>query len=165
VQSLKKKLRQPRAKRTISVDEEATEGESGKPKKRVRQPRGKTSADEAPVKRAREKKLKKKMDTVTYTLDSVMVEFDADSEFGKALRAMTDSDRIVAVAKLNKGATDGIKGAVKAKVMSSKYSTICMDKLKEHLCTMRVAEQDMFRKAAPVSSGRTIGCVGGIPRR
>ncbi len=38
-----------------------------------------------------------------------MDEFDAESEFGKALRDMPDADRIVAVAKLNKGATDGIK--------------------------------------------------------
>ncbi len=42
-----------------------------------------------------------------------MNEFGAESEFGKALRDMPDADRIVAVAKLNKGATDGIKGAVK----------------------------------------------------
>jgi hypothetical protein len=96
------------------------------------------------------------MDTGTYTMDSVLNEFDAESEYGKALRAMPDSDRIVAVAKLNKGATNGIKGAVKAKAMTSKYSTICIAKLKEHLLTMRVDDKDMFRKAAPVHSARTI---------
>ncbi len=48
--------------------------------------------------------------------------------------------------KLNKGATDGIKGAVKAKVISSKYSTICIAKLK-----------DMFWKAAPIKSAKWLG--------
>jgi hypothetical protein len=120
------------------LDEDASEGESTKPKKRLRQPRGK----------------KKKMDT--YTMDSVMDEFDAESEFGKALCDMPDADRIVAVAKLNKDATDGIKGAVKAKVLASKYSTICIEKLKDHLAAMRVAENDMFRKSAPVHSARTM---------
>jgi hypothetical protein len=32
---------------------------------------------------------------------------------------MPESDRVIAVAKLNKGASDGIRGAVKAKVLSA----------------------------------------------
>jgi hypothetical protein len=97
------------------------------------------------------------MDTKTYTMESVLVEFDADSEYGKALRAMPEGEMQVAVAKLNKGATDGIKGAVKAKVISSKYSTICKIKLKEHLMSMRVDENEMFRKAAPMNSATMVG--------
>ena len=71
--------------------------------------------------------MKKKMDQVTYTMDTAMNEFGAESDFGKALRDMPDAERIVAVAKLNKDATDGIKGAGKAKVLASKYSIICME--------------------------------------
>jgi hypothetical protein len=43
---------------------------------------------------------------------------------------------------------------MKAKVMSSKYSALCMTKLKEHLVAMCVAEKDMFRK--PVNSARLV---------
>jgi hypothetical protein len=71
--------------------------------------------------------------------------------------AMPESEKHAAVAKLNKGTTDGIKGAVKAKVLSSKYSTVCKDKLKEHLLAMRVDENDMFKKAAPMNSARMVG--------
>jgi hypothetical protein len=85
-----------------------------------------------------------------------MEEYDAESEYGKALRGMSESDRVVAVAKLNKGASDGIKGAVKAKVLSSKYATLCMDKLKEHLLAMRVEDKDMFRKAEPINRARLV---------
>ena len=139
---------------------EPLETESPQPKKRKRQPRAKKTNGEAPLQRARGLKLKKKMDQVTYTMEAAMTEFGADSEFGKALRDMPDADRIVAVAKLNKGATNGIKGAVKAKVLSSKYSSICMEKLKEHLVAMRVEEKDMFRKSAPVHNGRTMNSAG-----
>ena len=58
--------------------------------------------------------MKKNMDQFTYTMDTAMNEFGAESDFGKALRDMPDAERIVAVAKVNKDATDGIKGAVKA---------------------------------------------------
>ncbi len=138
----------------------ALEAESPKPKKRTRQPRAKKSNDEGPSKRARAGKLKKKMDQVTYTVGSAMTEFGEESDFGKALRDMPDAERIVAVAKLNKGATDGIKGAVKAKVLVSKYSIICMQKLKDHLVANRVEDKDMFRKSAPVHSGRTMSSAG-----
>jgi hypothetical protein len=60
------------------------------------------------------------MDKKTYTLVSVLDEFDAETEYGKALRAMPEWERKIAVDKLNKGASDGIKGAVKGKVISSK---------------------------------------------
>jgi hypothetical protein len=42
-------------------------------------------------------------------------------------------------------------------VISSKYSTLCKDKLKEHLLAMRVDENEMFRKAAPLNSARMVG--------
>ncbi len=60
----------------------------------------------------------------TYTLDSAMDAFNDESEFGIALRAMPVPDREIAVARLNKGALDGVKAAVKAKVVSTKYSEV-----------------------------------------
>ena len=107
-----------------------------------------------PTKRLRQQRGKKKMDT--YTMDSVMEQYDAESEFGKALRDMPDAERIVAVAKLNKGANDGLKGAVKSKLLATKFSTICIDKLKATLIAARVAEDDMFRKPEPVNRSRTM---------
>ena len=106
---------------------------------------------------SKKRKTLKKMDSKTYTTETVMVEFDAESEYGVALRAMPDAELKLAVDKLNKSATNGIKGAVKAKLISSKYANICVDKLKEHLVSMRVADKDMFRKAAPVNSARMVG--------
>ncbi len=40
------------------------------------------------------------MDLKTYTKETVMVEFDADSEYGVAFRAMTDVELKLAVDKL-----------------------------------------------------------------
>ncbi len=67
-----------------------------------------------------------------------------------------DAARINAVEKLNKGATNGIKGVVKGKVLDNKYSTLCREKLAAHLKAIRVDVADVFRVATPVLSARHI---------
>ncbi len=64
--------------------------------------------------------------------------------------------RLVAVKKLNKGANNGIKVAVKAKVMENKYSKLCREKIVDHLRSMRVDVDSMFRAAPSVSSSRQV---------
>ncbi len=130
------------APKLAAIVEAATpEGENKKPTKKLRQPRG-----------------KKKLDT--YTMDSVMEQYDAESEFGKALRDMPDDERIIAVAKLNKGANDGVKVAVKSKLLASKFSTLYIEKLKATLIAARVPVDDMFRKPEPVNRARTMHAAG-----
>ena len=93
-------------------------------------------------------------------MDSVMEQYDAESEFGKALRDMPDAERLVAVAKLNKGANDGVKVAVKSKLLASKFSTLYIEKLKATLIAGRVPVDDMFRKPEPVNRARTMHAAG-----
>ncbi len=70
---------------------------------------------------------------------------------------MNDAARIVAVDKLNKGATNGIKVAVKAKVLDTKYSTLlCREKLVAHLTSLRVDVKTMFRVAPPTTASRHV---------
>ncbi len=133
--------RVPAPKLAAIVEAATPEGENKVSTKKSRHPRG-----------------KKKMDT--YTMDSVMEQYDAESEFGQALREMPDEERIIAVAKLNKGANDGVKGAVKSKLLASKFSTLCIEKLKATLIAGRVPVEDMFRKPEPVNRARTMHAAG-----
>ncbi len=112
--------------------------------------------DGVAVNAKKKRKVVKKMDAKTCTIESVMEEFDAESKYGVALRAMPEAELKLAVDKLNKSANKGIKGTVKAKAISSKYANICSEKSKDHLVSMRVDEKDMFRKAAPVNSSRMV---------
>ncbi len=45
---------------------------------------------------------------------------------------------------------------VKEKVLTTKYSSLCLDKLKEHLLATRVDAENMFREAPPRPTSRTI---------
>jgi hypothetical protein len=87
------------AEQNDSADE-ASETGTPKPKKRARQARNNKNSSEACSKRRRGKKVVKEMDKKTYTLVSVLNEFDAETEYGKALRAMPESDRKIAVMEL-----------------------------------------------------------------
>ncbi len=106
---------------------------------------------------ATKKRTVKPKQVKTYTMDTAMDQFNNESEFGIALRAMPVSHREIAVAKLNKGALDGVKVAVKAKVVSTKYSDLCTQKLRDHLLSQRVDVNEMFRKAASINKSRMIG--------
>ena len=112
-------------------------------RKRVKRPIG--DAAKEPKKR----KTMGKKDSKTYTADTILEDYDAESEYGVALRAMSPADLKLAVEKLNKSAAKGIKGTVKEKLLTSKYANTCVEKLKSHLVAQRVAQNDMFRKAAP----------------
>jgi hypothetical protein len=97
------------------------------------------------------------MDTKTYTMGSdVWLEFGEDDDFGQEYRKMDEAAKKKAVEKLNLGATKGIKNVAKEKVLTTKYSSLCRDKLKDHLISTRVEVQNMFRLAPSPSTSRTI---------
>jgi hypothetical protein len=75
---------------------------------------------------------------------------------------MNATARILAVDKLNKGASNGIKEAVKAKVLDTKYSTLCRDKLVAHLKSLRVDVTAIFRAAPPISSVRHVSAASEV---
>jgi hypothetical protein len=108
------------------------------------------------TKQPRAKKVAKLMNKKTYTMDSVLLEFGEDDAFGQEYRKLDDEAKKKAVEKLNVGATKGIKGVVKENVLTTKYSSLCQDKLKEHLVASRVDVENMFRKAPPRPLSRTI---------
>jgi hypothetical protein len=113
------------------------------------------TTDKGPTKK-RVKKASKLMNTKTYTKESVLLEFGEESEFGQEYRKMDDDEKRSALDKLNQGATKGIKSVVKEKVLATKYSTLCSEKLKAHLVLSRVDVGNMFRTAPPPSSARTV---------
>jgi hypothetical protein len=105
--------------------------------------------------RKRVRKAAKLMDSKTYNKESVLQEFGEDTEFGKQYRNMDDEEKKAALDVLNRGASKGIKTVVKDKILRTKYSTICADKLKEHLIADRVPVENMFRVAAPPMAARS----------
>ena len=113
--------------------------------KRKRVKRGSGDASKEPKKR----KTLGKMEPKTYTTDTILEDYAPESEYGMALREMSPAELKQAVEKLNKSAAKGIKGTVKEKLLTSKYANTCVEKLKAHLVAQRVAQNDMFRKAAP----------------
>lgn len=117
---------------------------------------GTTPAKRQRTKQPRAKKVAKLMNKKTYTMDSVLLEFGEDDAFGQEYRKLDDEAKKKAVEKLNVGATKGIKGVVKENVLTTKYSSLCQDKLKEHLVASRVDVENMFRKAPPRPLSRTI---------
>ena len=117
---------------------------------------GKTPATTQRTKQPRAKKVQKLMNNKTYTTDSVLLEFGEDDAFGQEYRKLDEEAKKKAVEKLNLGATKGIKSVVKEKVLATKYSSLCLDKLKEHLIATRVAAENMFREAPLRPTSRTI---------
>jgi hypothetical protein len=105
------------------------------------------------------------MDTKTYTMDSVLIEFGEDNDFGQEYRKMNEAVKKKAVEKLNLGATKGIKNVVKEKVLTTKYSSLCSDKLKAHLISTRVDVQNMFCLAPPPSNVMHDSCCSCISWR
>jgi hypothetical protein len=95
------------------------------------------------------------MDAKTYSKESVLLEFGEDSDFGQAYRKMNEDERKTAVDVLNRGASKGIKTVVKDKILTTKYSTLCNERLKAHLLAERVPVEEMFRAAEPVTSARS----------
>ncbi len=88
-------------------------------------------------------------------MDSVLLEFGEDNDFGQEYRKMDEAAKKKAtVEKLNQGATKGIKNVVKEKVLTTKYSSLCRDKLKDHLISTRVDVQNMFLQAPPQRPAR-----------
>ena len=57
---------------------------------------------------------------------------------------------------LNRGATKGIKSVVKEKILTTKYATLCSDKLQAHLVADRVPVEDMFRKTETLTAVRSV---------
>ncbi len=139
--TLRAKKRQPITNATI---------EANSPAKRKR---AKTT-DNGPT-RKRVRKAKKLMDTKTYSKESVLVEFGEDSEFGQEYRKMDADERTAALDVLNRGASKGIKTVVKDKILTTKYSTLCNDKLKAHLLAERVPVETMFRAAETLPFARS----------
>jgi hypothetical protein len=140
--TLRAKKRQPCTNATI---------EANSPAKRKR---AKTTDDGLPGKRVR--KAKKLMDTKTYSKESVLVEFGEDCEFGKKYRKMDADEQKAALDVLNRGASKGIKTVVKDKILTTKYSTLCNDKLKAHLLLAeRVPVETMFLAAETLPSARS----------
>jgi hypothetical protein len=70
------------------------------------------------------------MDCKTYSKESVLEEFGEETEFGQQYRKMDDVEKKAALDVLNRGASKGIKSVVKDKILTTKYSTLCSDKLK-----------------------------------
>ncbi len=101
------------------------------------------------------RKAKKLMEMKTYFKGSVLVEFGEDSEFGKEYRKMDADERTPTLDVLNRGASKGIKTVVKVKVLTTKYSTLCNDKLKAHLLAERVPVETMFRVAETLPLARS----------
>ena len=117
---------------------------------------GKTPATTQRTKQPRAKKVQKLMNNKTYTTDSVLLEFGEDDAFGQEYRKLDVEAKKKAVEKLNAGATKGIKSVVKTNVLTTKYSSLCSEKLMEHLLATRVDVVDMFRLAPPRPTTRTI---------
>jgi hypothetical protein len=130
--------RSKRVRRTSKVQS----NESPSKRKRVKRLHG--DAEKEPKKR---KTLKKK-ESKTYNAETILEAYNAESEYGVALRAMPPAELKMAVDKLNKSAAKGIKGTVKEKLLTSKIAITCVEKLNSHLVAQRVSENDMFRKAA-----------------
>jgi len=113
-----------------------------------------TTKDNAP-RNKRLRKAPKLMNIKTYSKESVLEEFDEDTEFGQEYRKMDDSEKKAALNVLNRGATKGIKTVVKAKILTTKYSTLCSEKLKAHLMEERVPIDKMFQVAKSTSIARS----------
>ena len=85
------------------------------------------------------------MDIKTYSKESVLEEFGEETEFGQEYRKLDDGEKKAALDVLNRGASKGIKTVVKAKILTTKYFTLCSDKLKAQLIADRVPVDKMFR--------------------
>jgi hypothetical protein len=95
------------------------------------------------------KKCQRISNKVKHTSDSVLQEFSADTEYGQSFRNLGSSEQKMEVDRLNKGAVKGTKEAIKSKLITTKYTLLCADKMREYLIQMRQPVAAMFRATPP----------------
>jgi hypothetical protein len=93
--------------------------------------------------------IRKKSSKVKHTSESALVEFSAETEYGQSFRGLGISEQKTEVERLNKGAVKGTKEAIKSKLITTKYTQICADKMKEYLIQMRQPVESMFHATPP----------------
>ncbi len=75
----------------------------------------------------------------------MLVSFPEKTEYGSAFRAMSNAEQLNEVARLNKGAVIGMKGAIKKQKIHSQYKDLVAERMKEYVIANRTQETKMFR--------------------
>jgi hypothetical protein len=105
-----------------------------------------TTSESSPLKQKRKTgnaKLKS-VAAVTYTIEGVLELWSEATEYGLSFRGMSMEEQKNEVAVLNKGATKGMKGIIKSKLLVTHYNTLVAAKLQLHISESRVTPAAMF---------------------
>jgi hypothetical protein len=83
--------------------------------------------------------------TKTFTVEGVLCAFPEKTEYGISFRAMSEDDKKLEVARLNKGAASGMKGAIKKMRIDVQYKYLVSVKMREFIVSSRTEQSSMFR--------------------
>ncbi len=81
----------------------------------------------------------------TFTVDSVLEAFKETTEYGLSFRSMTLDGQKSEVVRLNKGAANGMKGAIRKQRIDVQFKELVSDKMKAYLIANRTEQTRMFR--------------------
>ncbi len=81
----------------------------------------------------------------TFTVEGVLSAFPEKTEYGVSFRAMCEDDQKPEVIRLNKGATSGMKGAIKKMRIDVQYKDLVSEKMKAFIVSSRTEQSSMFR--------------------
>jgi hypothetical protein len=83
------------------------------------------------------KKCQRNLHKVKHSSESVLQDFSAETEYGQSFRNLSSCEQKKEEDRLNKGAVKGTKEAIKSKLIATKYTQLCADKMMEYLMQMR----------------------------
>jgi hypothetical protein len=110
--------------------------------KKIKRKRKQNTTETVPL----QPKAKKTKTTLTqHTLSSLFEEYSPDTEYGASLRAMSESDQVTELARLNKGVAKGTNIAIKSKLITAKYQELVAEKMRAYHINNRQPLQSMFR--------------------
>jgi hypothetical protein len=81
----------------------------------------------------------------TFSIESVLDSFKDTTEYGATFRSMTIDAQKMEVVRLNKGATTGMKGAIRKQRIDVQFKSLVSEKMKSYLIANRTDQKNMFR--------------------
>ena len=76
------------------------------------------------------KRSSKKMQAVVYTIDSVLLEWSASTEYGMSFRGLSTEEQQAEVAVLNKSSAKGMRHVVKNTLLAKQYKYLIGEKMR-----------------------------------
>ena len=95
----------------------------------------------------------KKVQAVQYTVESVLLEWSASTEYGISFRGLSSEEQLAEVAVLNKSSAKGMRHIVKNNLLAKEYKLLIGEKMRLYFQEHRDSMASMMHAAHKVQPG------------